>query len=98
MRIFCSPSRSHIGTNSSKDFEVRVFFVDEGFYSVVGPSHLRPLEKKFASKLPWQSFHCVLGGVQPIGALKNKENLGFSMWAIKIYIFFVMYRVGFFDV
>ena len=73
------PTFPFIG-DSSQDFEVKVFYVDEGFYSVVGPSHLRPLEKKFASKFPSQSFHCVLGGVQPISALHNKDSLGFSMF------------------
>ena len=59
-----------------------MYFIDEGFFSVVGSSHLRPLDEKFATMLPSQAFHCIMGGVQPIEALQktNKNDLGFRMY------------------
>ncbi|XP_047126179.1 putative uncharacterized protein DDB_G0282133 isoform X1 [Hydra vulgaris] len=59
-----------------EDVSVKVYFIDEGNSSIVSLSSLRPLHKKF-SKIPSHSFHCILGGVQPVEALKN-TNLTFS--------------------
>jgi len=56
----------------------KVFFIDEGFFGMVNANDLRPLEKKYASMQPSQSFHCVLGGVQPMAALNQREILGFG--------------------
>lgn len=57
---------------------VKVFFLDEGFYAIVGLIHIRPLAPKYATMLPAQSLHCILGGVQPSEALKEQNNLSFS--------------------
>lgn len=62
---------------------VKVFFIDEGFYSNVGLSHIRPLSSKYATMLPAQSVHCILGGVQPLDALKEQKTLSFSKYLIR---------------
>ena len=56
---------------------VKVLFIDEGNTAVVSLSSLRPLEKKF-SLIPSQSFHCILGGIQPIDASKKYINPNFG--------------------
>ena len=63
----------------------KVFFVDEGFFSTVGIKDIRPLPRKFAEMLPSQTFHCILGGVQPIEALSQEQKLGFSKFTTFVY-------------
>ena len=57
---------------------VKVFFIDEGFSAIIPLGYLRPLPNKYATMLPSQSFHCILGGVQPTEALKREQMLSFG--------------------
>ena len=59
---------------------MKVFFIDEGFFSNLALEHIRPLPKKYADKLPAQSIQCILGGVQPLSALKEKQILSFGIF------------------
>ena len=58
-----------------------VFLVDEGSEVTVGRTSLRPLSEKF-TKVPKQSFECILGGVQPSAAVHDNRDLSFGMFIV----------------
>ena len=67
-KLFCS----YLVENLAK-----VFLIDEGLEVKVGRASLRPISEKY-TKVPKQSFECILGGVQPLAAIHDDRNLSFG--------------------
>ena len=56
---------------------MKVFYIDEGYLAELDLTRIRPLDKKYAS-VPCQAVQCILGGIQPVEALTETDNLHFG--------------------